>query len=340
MNTVRLGRTGLSVSASGFGAIPIQRLSFADAERLLKKAYDSGITFFDTARSYSDSEEKIGRALSGVRKNIVIATKSPLVDAAALRTNIETSLRNLRTGCIDILQLHNPPDVPGTDHEAYRVLLDAKAKGQIRFIGFTNHQLKTAREALLSGLYDTIQFPFNHLSTDDELALIGECANHDVGVIVMKALSGGLITDARRAFAFLRQYKNAVPIWGIEKDRELDEFVALEKDPPVLDAAIQKAIDDDRRELSGSFCRACGYCMPCPQDIQISMAARMSLLLNRMPYQQFMSDTWRERMERIAGCTECGSCKEKCPYGLDTPELLKKNLIYYRDFYQEHRRTV
>lgn len=338
MEKMRLGRTDLLVSRTGFGAIPIQRISFDETRYLLRKAYDQGINFFDTARGYTDSEEKIGYSLKDLRKDIIIASKSPSREKQGVLQDIETSLSKLQTEYIDILQVHNPPFVPrpGGEDGIYDALTEAKQQGKIRFIGFTNHRLKVALEAIASDLYDTMQFPLNCLSSDADLQLIEECKQHDIGVIAMKALSGGLITNASPTFAFLRQYENVVPIWGIQFEAELDEFLALEQAPPVLDNEMWKVIERDRAELSGAFCRGCGYCLPCPVEIPINMAARMSLLVRRMPYQRFMTDEWKARMERIAECTECGECRERCPYDLDTPELLKRQLTEYREFYANH----
>jgi len=334
LKTIRLGRTNLKVTQTAFGALPVQRASMDDAVELLLRAYDSGINFYDTARGYSDSEEKLGRALSHVRQEIVIATKSPAKAGEDLRRDVETSLEKLQTDYIDILQFHNPGFVPrpGGEDGLYDAAADLRRQGAIGYISISNHKLDIAREAVESGLYDTLQFPLSHLSSQEDLDLVDICRGHDVGFIAMKALSGGLITDARAAFAYLRQFDNVVPIWGIQYPEELEEFLQLESAPPVLDSAVQSIIDRDREELSGSFCRGCGYCMPCPVDIPISMAARMSLLLQRAPYQQFLEPEWQERMERIKDCTECGQCREACPYELDTPNLLKEEYDKYWEF--------
>ncbi len=337
MDKMRLGRTGLMVSRSGFGSIPIQRISRDDARKLLLKAYENGINFFDTARGYSDSEEKIGYALSELRKNIIIATKTPAADRKAFFQNLETSLRNLKTDYIDIYQLHNPKDFIDRGHELYEAMLEAKEKGMIRFIGFTNHRVETAEKAVLSGLYDTLQFPFNYLSSESELNLADMCREKDVGFIAMKALSGGLITTAATTFTFIRQYGNVVPIWGMQKENELDEFIALEKNPPKLEGELLKQIEKDRKDLAGSFCRGCGYCTPCPVGIPIPVAARISLLVERTPYQQYLSDEFKGKMELINQCLDCGNCKSRCPYELDTPGLLRKMLKNYEEFYSLHK---
>lgn len=340
MDKIRLGRTNLMVSKSGFGALPIQRISFEEAKAILRKAYEAGINFFDTARMYTDSEEKIGYALSDVRSNIIIATKSQAMDKKTLFSHLETSLKNLKTDYVDILQLHNPKDIPNPEdpESLYAGLLEAKKKGMIRFIGFTNHNIRIAAQAAESMLYDTIQFPLNSLSRDEELSLIEICKERDIGLIAMKALSGGLLTSAPTAFAFLRQFDNVVPIWGIQKMNQLEEFIHLEKNPTVLDEMMWATIKKDRTELAGDFCRGCGYCMPCPVGIEIQTQARISLLLGRAPYQPFLENSFREKMDLINQCIECGRCKSNCPYELDTPNLLKRELKKYNQFYEAHQK--
>ena len=341
MEKMRFGRTDLEVSRSGFGAIPIMRISMEEAKNLLLTAYEGGINFYDTARGYTGSEEKIGYALEAVRKHVIIATKSGAKDRAGLFRDLEISLKNLRTDYIDILQLHNPQTLPDVDDPdgSYAGLGDAQRRGMVRYIGLTNHKLSVALQAAQSERYDTIQFPLSCLSSQDDLALIEECAQRDIGVIAMKALSGGLITNAVPTFAFLRQYAGVVPIWGIQRQQELRQFLELEAHPPQLDSALMKVIQNDREELAGDFCRGCGYCMPCPQEIPISMAARIAFMLRRAPYQGYLEEHWREQMERIEACTECGECKSKCPYELDVPNLLKKMLADYTAFYREHAST-
>jgi aryl-alcohol dehydrogenase-like predicted oxidoreductase len=338
MDKIKLGRTDLMVTRSGFGALPVQRVSFKEAKNILRKAYDNGINFFDTARAYSDSEEKIGYSLSDVRNEIIIATKSHAKDRKTLLEHLQISLCNLKTDYVDILQLHNPDILPDPEDPEglYAGLLEAKKKGLVRFIGITSHKIKNAMDATASGLYDTVQFPLSSLSADTDLLLIEECKKRNVGLIAMKALSGGLITNAASAFSFLRQFDNVVPIWGIQKETELDEFISLEKNPPLLNESMWAIINKDRAELSGDFCRACGYCLPCPVGIEIPTSARMSLLLKRAPYQGFLEDSFKEKMELINNCIDCGHCKNHCPYKLDTPSLLKKELKNYNEFYAKH----
>jgi aryl-alcohol dehydrogenase-like predicted oxidoreductase len=339
MEQLRLGRTNLSVSRSGFGALPIQRLAHDDAVHLLRRAFEGGINFFDTARYYTDSEAKIGAALSPVRSQVTIATKAMGSTKTEILESLAVSLTQLQTDYVDLMQLHNPASLPDPDDPAssYGGLLEARSSGMARFIGITCHRLDNAVAAVRSGLYDTVQFPLNPLSSEADCALAALCREHDCGLIAMKAMSGGLISTAATSFAFLRQFGNVLPIWGMQRDCELDEFLSFEKNPPVLDESLWQLIRNDREELAGSFCRGCGYCMPCPAGIDISWVARMSLLLRRAPAAGFMSDVWHEKMERIRECTHCGQCKEKCPYSLDTPVLLEANLEDYERVYSRFR---
>ena len=281
MQKVMLGNTGLMVTRVGFGVLPLQRVTMDVAKRILTKAYENGINFFDTARAYSDSEEKIGNALSSVRKEIVIATKTHATDVKTFWEHLETSLRNLKTDYIDIYQFHNPKNLPIAGDELYEAMREAKQKGYIRHIGITNHTFNTGHKAVESGLYETLQYPLNHISSQMDLELSFLCKEKGVGFIAMKALSGGLITNAETAFCYLWQFPHILPIWGIQHEAELDQFIHLEKNPPLLDETQQIRIENDRNALSGSFCRSCGYCLPCPANIPIPNAARMKFLLRR-----------------------------------------------------------
>lgn len=334
MKKMTLGRTGITVNRNGFGALPIQRATKEDACVILRKAYDNGIRFFDSARAYSDSEEKLGLALSDVRDEIIIATKTMGTTVEKFWQDLETSLSLLKTDHVDIYQFHNPSfcPKPGDGTGLYEAMLEAKAQGKIRFIGITNHQLKIAKEAVESGLYDTLQFPFSYLADNKDVELVKLCKEKNIGFICMKALSGGLITRSDAAYAYLAQYDNVLPIWGIQREKELDEFLSYQDEEPTMTDEIKALIDHDRNELAGDFCRGCGYCMPCPQDIKINNCARTSLLLRRAPSSNWLSESWQAEMKKIETCLNCGLCKSKCPYGLNTPELLRKNYEDYLTF--------
>ena len=292
MEKVTLGRTGITVNRNGFGALPIQRVTGEDATTILRKAYDQGIRFFDSARWYSDSEEKLGNALSDVRKDIYIATKTGSTTVEGFWKDLETSLHNLQTDYIDIYQFHNPSfcPKPGDGTGLYEAMLEAKTQGKIHFIGLTNHRLSVAIEACESGLYDTIQFPFSYLADQKDIDLVNKCKENNIG------------------------------------------FISYQTKAPKLTKEIQELIEHDRKELAGDFCRGCGYCMPCPKGIQINQCARMSLMLRRAPAASWLNEHWQAEMKKIEECLNCGKCMQHCPYHLNTPELLKKNYEDYKTF--------
>lgn len=328
---VTLGKTGIIVNKNGFGALPIQRISDEAAGKLLRKAYDAGVRFFDTARFYTDSEAKIGHALKDVRKNLYIATKTGAVTADGFWKDLETSLGLLQTDYVDLYQFHNLSvcPKPGDGSGLYEAMLEAKRQGKIRFIGITNHRLAVAEEAIESGLYDTLQFPFNYLATEKEHALVEACKEHNMGFIAMKGLSGGLLNNSAAAYAYMAEFENVLPIWGVQKESELDEFLSYIENPPAMTDEIKAVIERDKKELAGNFCRGCGYCMPCPVGIEINNCARMSLLLRRSPAELQLTEDVQAKMKKIEDCLHCGQCMKKCPYGLNTPKLLEDN---YKDY--------
>ncbi|RKJ22037.1 aldo/keto reductase [bacterium D16-50] len=331
MAKVTLGATGITTEKNSFGALPIQRISRQEAVGLLRKAYEGGVTFYDTARYYTDSEEKLGEAFEGMREKIFIATKTGAKDAEGFWKELNTSLHNLRTDYVDIYQFHNPAfcPKPGDGSGLYEAMLEAKEKGMVRHIGITNHRLGVAHEAVESGLYETLQFPFSYLATEKDIELVEKCAQAGIGFIAMKALSGGLITNSAAAYAFLARYDNVLPIWGVQREEELNEFLSYIGNPPEMTEELSEIIAKDRKELLGDFCRGCGYCMPCPAGIEINNCARMSLLIRRSPSAAHLTPEAQEKMKKIEGCLHCGKCRAKCPYGLDTPALLEKN---YKDY--------
>ena len=332
MNIVKLGSTGLHSPQNGFGALPVQRDDMETSIKILRSAYEGGMTFFDTARAYTDSEEKIGKALSDVRENIFIATKTAAETPEGFWKDLETSLSLLKTDYVDIYQFHQASQCykPGDGTGMYEAMLEAKAQGKIRHIGITAHKIKVAEEAVSSGLYETLQFPLSYLSGERELELVKNCKEQNMGFIAMKALAGGLITKSAAAFAFMSQFDNVLPIWGIQRMTELDEFLGYFENPAKMEGEILEIIENDRKELAGDFCRGCGYCLPCPAGIKIYDCARMSLLIRRAPSKTWISEEWQEEMSKIENCIHCGSCHSKCPYGLDAAEILMKNLEDYK----------
>ena len=331
MRSVTLGSTGITVPQNGFGALPIQRVSEETAVRLLRRAYEGGMRFFDTARAYSDSEKKVGMALADVRGDIFLATKTMARCPEDFWSQLQESLTLLQTDYVDIYQFHCCDRVyrPGDGTGMYEAMLEAKAQGKIRHIGMTAHKLQVAIEGAQSGLYETIQYPFSYLAAEKEIELVRICQQNNVGFIAMKGLAGGLLTNSAACMAYMSQYDGVIPIWGVQRESELEEWLSFMDSTPALTEEMKAFIAAEQQELMGEFCRGCGYCMPCPQGIMINQCARMSLMLRRAPSAGWLSEGMQKEMKKIETCTGCRACTHKCPYELNTPELLKKNYADY-----------
>ena len=342
MKKIRLGKSGLMVTKCSMGCLPVQRCDEDYAVKLLRSAYEGGINFFDTANAYTDSERKIGLALSDVRDKIIISTKSAARDRDGVLRHIENSLKTMKTDYIDLFQFHQVPEMPDINDPdgAFAGALEAKRQGLISHIGVTSHRVNVIEDCIASGNFETVQFPFSYISSQRDLDLAQKAKNADVGYIAMKGLAGGMLTNARACQAFMNLYDNVVPIWGIQKLEELQQWLSLAEEDIPMDRELSDFIKKERQELSGSFCRSCGYCMPCTVGIEIRNCARMNMLLRRSPWQQYMTDEWKVKMEKIEDCIGCGQCSSRCPYELDTPNLLKYMLKDYREFYESHKHLI
>ena len=331
MKTITLGQTGITTPQNAFGALPVQRVDMETAVKILRRAYEGGMTFFDTARVYTDSEEKLGAAFEGMRDKIYIASKTMAKTPEKFWEDLNTTLNNLRTDYLDIYQFHCVGQcyAPGDGTGMYEAMLEAKAQGKIRHIGITAHKIGVAEEIVKSGLYETLQFPFSYLATDRDIALVKSCEEAGMGFIAMKGLSGGLLTNSDACMAFMSQY-NVLPIWGVQKMSELEEWLRFFVKEPEMTDEIRDFIENDRKELLGDFCRGCGYCAPCTVGIVINQCARMSQMIRRSTSAAWLSETWQAEMKKIEDCVDCGICKTRCPYELDIPTLLRKNYEDYK----------
>lgn len=332
MRRVVLGSTGIETVQNGFGALPIQRVSHEEAVRLLRMAYEGGMRYFDTARAYSNSEERVGDAFDGMRSQVYLASKTMAKTPEAFWSDLETTLTNLRTDYLDVHQFHCVDQcyAPGDGTGMYECMVEAKAQGMVRHIGITTHKLQVAFDIVDSGLYEVLQFPLSYLSGPEELELVRRCKEANVGFVAMKGMAGGLITRSDAAMAFMGQFDNVLPIWGVQRESELREWLSFMEDAPVMNEELAAVIEADRAQLAGEFCRGCGYCMPCPADIEINQCARMSLMVRRAPSQNWLTPGWQDKMAKIDACQDCGVCESRCPYGLPIRELLRKNLVDYR----------
>ncbi len=339
MNYLILGKTGLRVSEVGFGGIPIIRLQTDEAVAVLRRAFERGITFYDTANAYHDSEDKIGRALGGVREQVVIATKTTRRDAAGAAEHLENSLRMLRTDYIDLYQLHQVAQPQDWDAitgpgGALETVVKAREQGKIRHLGVTSHNLAMAVRLANTGVFETVQFPFNFI--EPEARELHEVARGlGLGIIAMKPFAGGVIDNAALAFKFLRQYPDAIPIPGYDSPAAVDQVVALFEQPNEVTAADLALMDKYRAELGRQFCRRCEYCQPCPNGVMITPAMGYPIVAQRMSPAVAVNFS-RLPMESVAKCEECGTCIERCPYELPIPEILKRNY----DLFERQRHAL
>jgi predicted aldo/keto reductase-like oxidoreductase len=338
LKTVKLAGTDLEVSEIGFGGIPIIPLPENEAVSIVKYCFDLGITFFDTANMYPTSEEKIGSALKTVRDKAVIATKTTQRDANGAATHIDSSLRQLKTDWIDIYQVHNVSNQEALEQilapqGAYEAIARARDAGKIRFIGISSHSIQTAMDALKTGLFQTLQFPFNFIENDPQNELFPFACQNNVGIIGMKPLGGGLLERADLCFGFLQQHPYVVPIPGIREKKEADQIIELYRQRQQLSRSDLKEMQKIQTVLGEKFCHRCEYCMPCEQGVQIPSVLIFQAAAKRLS-PEGVSAWLGKAMESVGECIECGQCEEKCPYNLPIIDLLKENLALFKDTLQ------
>ncbi len=338
MRKTILGKSGLEVSAVGFGGIPIMRIDEAEAVTVIRAALDAGVTFIDTAAGYGDSQAKIGAAIEGRRDGLVIATKSGAASKEGILADVEASRKQLRTDYIDLYQLHGVGDgsweTISAPDGALAGLLAAKEAGHIRHIGFTSHGLAIAMKLVQHEAFETVQFPYNLVAREPGDELIPAARENNVGFIVMKPMCGGQFDDAELAFKFLNAQPDLVAIPGIQLVEEIEQIAGIVAAGDTLTGDEADRAAEIVQRLGKQFCRRCGYCQPCPEDINITSALLFEGMVKRMPPKMFV-DSAKAMLEKLPTCTECGDCIEKCPYDLPIPDLLKDATAFAKKFLAE-----
>lgn len=337
MKKVRLGKTELMVSEVGFGGIPIIPLNNGNAVDLIRHCFELGITFYDTANMYMDSEKKIGAALADVRDKVILATKTTERKSEQARAHIDLSLKQLQTDVIDIYQLHNVSNDDALEQVlapggAFQAADNARKEGKIRHIGLSSHNIQTAIKALETDLFETLQFPFNFIEHDPLDVLFPMAREKDVGIIGMKPLGGGLLERADICFGFLQQHPSVIPIPGFRLKAEADEIVGLYDNRRSLSDADHAEMEAIRSALGEKFCHRCEYCMPCEQGVEISTVLIYKAAIKRLTSSGATLSPWiSNAMKTAEECIECGQCEDKCPYNLAITDLLKEHLALYRE---------
>jgi predicted aldo/keto reductase-like oxidoreductase len=333
MEKIRFGKTELLVSKVAFGGIPIMRISKSEAAHIIREAIGLGINFIDTANAYLDSEEKIGEAIKGMkREDLVIASKSTAGDKKTFNEHLELSLKRLGVDYIDIYQLHNVSTARQRDAVfapggAMEGLEEAIKAGKVRFPGFSSHSLPIAIEIMKNDKFNVVQLPFNYLDCEAEKEAIPLAKKLDMGFIAMKPMGGGLLDNAALAFRFLSQY-GIIPDPGIEKLEEIREIVEIVNKNEGLSAQDKNEIEIQRTESESSWCHRCDYCLPCPQDIHISMVLTLKSAFKRMTADRARAFVGPS-IEKARDCLGCGDCMSRCPYKLPIPSLIKERVKYW-----------
>ncbi|MCI5523340.1 MAG: aldo/keto reductase [Treponema sp.] len=259
MEYVTLGNTNLLVSRTSFSAMSLDCPEIENAGdpeevvcSMVHQSYAAGMNFFDTAHSKTVCEKRLGAALHGIRQNVLLATKTAAQSPRELRSDIHEILSNLETDYIDLLQLEQPLILPEKDGKdgIYNELLNLKEKGLIRHFGVSTENYDIADKAVESGLYETVQFPFNVLSSENVVKLVEKSQEREVGCIAIEPLNGGIVTSLPLAYGYLYQYENVVSEWGARTLEELQQIIYFINHPPVIDEQFKKDVIFNRSLFS------------------------------------------------------------------------------------------
>jgi len=342
-----LGKTGVKVSALGFGC-----MTTSDAT-VIERAADMGVNLFDTARSYQNgnNERMVGAALKGKRASVVISSKTPAKTKEEALANLDTSLRELQTDHLDIWYLHNkstPEEVTDDLLEAQQI---AKRAGKIRFAGVSTHlnMASMLDHVVKRGQTDVVLTTYNFTMKPEITAAIGRAREAGVGVVAMKVLAGGfsriqrgdrlygvnpeaLGATLRREGAMLAAIK-----WAL-KNRSVDTAIVCMTDADQLQenylAMAQPFSSKDEQLLAAQmaaiaplYCRMCGSCGGrCEKGVPVPDMLR--ILSYADGYGQFALA--RERFlelpesAREIRCEDCGTCSVQCPNGVRVQERLTR----------------
>ena len=321
MDKRRLGRTEMVVSAVSFGALPIQRCTMEEAGPVLKAVLAAGINFIDTARAYTDSEEKIGQHISHERDKYYLASKSAVRTAEGMAKEVETSLSNMKTDYIDLYQVHNIKkrheiDTVLAPGGALEALLEKKAQGKIRFIGVTGHSVELLIEAVKSNKFDTVQVPFNIVEQEAARELFPLARERDMGIIIMKPLGGGQLGQMEQALRFVLQEPDVVAIPGMDMVEHIQQNIVAGDPVRALTNEERASLEQEAKEVGKSFCRRCGYCLPCAVGIDIPQIFIFRLQYNRYGLKSTTPTRYAGLKVKASACIECGICETRCPYDL------------------------
>ncbi len=318
-------KLNLKISRIGFGGIPIQNSSVENAKDVIDELIRSNVNYIDSARGYKESEKIIGEAIKGRRSSFILATKSMARTYEAMKQDIEVSLGNFQTDYIDIYQLHNPNmealELCLSDEGAYRALKEAKNEGKIGHIGITNHSLEVLNKAIDTGLFETVMYPFN-IVEDQGKEMFDRCKSLGILTIAMKPVAGGAIDNKKLAIKYLLNEDIDVIIPGMKDKNEVIENVNIKKEA-LYDSELAE-VKRIKEDLSGDFCRRCGYCAPCSVGIDIPNCFVFEGYFKKYDLKDWAIERYASLKHHASECIECGMCESRCPYNLKIIEKLKE----------------
>ena len=336
MEKVKLGKTGLVVTRLGWGGIPIQRVGEDEAVSVIRAVIGMGVDLLDTARAYTNSEHRVGLALEGVDRPVVVSSKSQ-VRTAQIYDEVHESLRQLKVKKIDIYHLHAVSDM--ADYEkamapggAYEGLARARDEGLIDHIGLSSHNLDVLGRAVEEGRVAVIMACYGFLEPDAATRVFPLARANDIGVLAMKPFSGGVVEQSGPALRYVFSTEGILPIPGSETLEKAQENWKVFMEAGPLTEADKEYIETIRKEFDRRFCRRCDYCQPCTEQIYIQFILGLKSTIKRFGAQVRELGWMKDMIEKGRHCSECGECLRRCPYQLPIPDLIKENLSLYDSF--------
>ena len=344
-----LGKTGLSVSVIGIGALQMGNCTLEETKTILKEAHEGGINYIDTARAYNESETRLGQALKelGLRKDFILSSKVIKRDLPSFQNDFETCLKNLQTDYLDIFFIHDVSTAANWNAIQKNGILDyaleLKRQGRIRHLGISTHDCQIGEQIIKTGLFEVAMLAYNPTNLEVEDTLFPLCQSYDMGIVIMKPYGGGILTEARSAqmgfsitaeealrFAASNPYVSCV-IPGTDRLEYVRLNIAVGFSLLSMSSDERKKIIEKIDIKVKDYCRGCGYCLPCVKNIPIPTVLK---LYNR--WQVFGGTDW-SKMHQITEeytssvpdsqtadhCIGCGQCTKRCPFNLPIPDLMK-----------------
>lgn len=337
MKNITLGTTGIPISELGMGCIQITRLSRKESTHLIREVHDLGVTWFDTAQGYIDSEERLGEALSGIREDVVIITKSTAADKKILEQHIEESLTKLRTDYIDVFFFHGAAALDEPAFDASGGLLETVEsfvqEGKIQHLGFSTHKPALGMKALEYEQLKVGMVPANYINREFiDGTFMEEARKKSLALLAMKPFGGGRLISPGPSLRFLKTYPGIIPCIGIEMVEEMEENIAIWEESAPFSEEDRNFLENQKSLLGEKFCRMCRYCLPCPEGIPIPTVNFLKVFSMQMPLDKVITEEHDAAVKKAEECTECRQCVARCPYDLEIPEMLKEGIEFYREF--------